>query len=551
MAGDDKGSREFLQELTSFMQRKGYIWGPEPEIYGGTAGFYTYAPLGKLLKNNVENAIRKTLQAEEFFEVECPIIMERKVWEASGHLGGFTDAIITCSKCKANFRLDHLLGDYPETKHFKQPEEYLKFIAEKKIKCSSCGGELAPEVKKHNLMMKTTVGIDQEAYNRPETATTTYLPFMRFTDFFRKQPVFGVFQIGKAFRNEISPRQHVVRMREFTQAEAQLFIKKELKADFPKYKSVKNDELPLWDYKSQEENKEVPKVKVSDALKKGLFKSQAYAWTITVAYKLFKNIGIPEERIRMRQHFPDEKAFYADDAWDVEIITKSFGWVEMCGVHDRTDYDLKQHAKFSGTTLEAHDEATGQKYIPHVLEIAFGTDRPVFALLDTFYDKKEKEEGKTVFRIPYLISPIPVAVFPLMKKDELVKKAGKVYDDLSKDLVCLYDEAGQIGRRYLRAAEAGTAYCVTVDFETLEKKPASVTIRDRDSEKQVRVKVSELKKIITALLKGEKSFDKIKSPALKEGKNKKKTESDAESNKTINDNSQDNKIEEKSNPSTE
>ncbi|MBN2459322.1 glycine--tRNA ligase [Candidatus Woesearchaeota archaeon] len=527
MAGEEKDSKEFLQELTGFMQRKGYIWGPEPEIYGGTAGFYTYAPLGKLLKNNVENAIRKTLQAEEFFEVECPIVMERKVWEASGHLGGFTDAIISCSKCKSNFRLDHLLGDHPETKHFKQPEEHLKFIAEKKIKCPSCGGELSAEVKKHNLMMKTTVGIDQEAYNRPETATTTYLPFMRFTDFFRKQPVFGVFQIGKAFRNEISPRQHVVRMREFTQAEAQLFIKKELKASFDKFKKVKDETLPLWDYKSQEEKKEVPKVKVNDALKKGFFKSQAYAWTITVAYRLFKNMGIPEERIRLRQHFPDEKAFYADDAWDVEILTKSFGWVEMCGVHDRTDYDLKQHAKFSGTVLEAHDEATGQKYIPHVLEIAFGTDRPTFALLDTFYDKKEKDEGKTIFKIPYQISPIPVAVFPLMKKEELTKKARKIYDELSKELVCNYDEAGQIGRRYLRAAEAGTAYCVTIDFETIEKSPASVTIRDRDSEKQVRVKVSELNKVIISLIKGEKSFDKLKSPELKEKKKKSKNNDEA------------------------
>lgn len=503
-------SKEFLQELISFLQRKGFIWGPEPEIYGGTAGFYTYAPLGKLLKNNVENIIRKTLFSEEFFEVECPIVMEKKVWEASGHLGGFTDAIITCSKCKANFRLDHLLADFPETKHFKQPEEYLNFISEKKIKCPACSGELTKEVKKHNLMMKTIIGIDQEAYNRPETATTTYLPFLRFTDYFRKQPVFGVFQIGKAFRNEISPRQHIIRMREFTQAEAQLFIKKELKNDFFKFKKIVNEELPLWDYKSQEEGKEVQKLKIKEGLKKGLFKSQAYAWTITVAYKLFRNIGIPEERIRLRQHFPDEKAFYADDAWDVEINTRSFGWVEVCGVHDRTDYDLKQHSKFSGKQLEAFDESTGQKYVPHVLEIAFGTDRPVFALLDLFYEKKEKEEGKTTFKVPYPLSPVPVAVFPLIKKDELVKKARKIYDELSKEFVCVYDDSGQIGRRYLRAGEAGTAFCVTIDFETIEKKPSTVTIRDRDTEKQVRVKVSRLKKILDALLRGEKSFDKLK-----------------------------------------
>src|SRR4030043_1064764 len=502
--------KEFLQELTSFMQRKGFCWGPEPEIYGGTAGFYTYAPLGKLLKNRVEEVIRKTLQREEFFEVECPIIMERKVWEASGHLGGFTDAIITCFKCKSTFRLDNLLGGYPETKHFKQPEEYLKFIADKKIKCPSCSGDFAPEIKKHNLMMKTTVGIDQEAYNRPETATTTYLPFLRFTDYFRKQPVFGVFQIGKAFRNEISPRQHIIRMREFTQAEAQLFIKKELKTKFEKYNDVKNDVLPLWDYKSQDEQKEVQKMKIKDALKKGFFKSQAYAWTIAVAYRLFINMGIPEDKIRMRQHFPDEKAFYADDAWDVEINTRSFGWIEVCGVHDRTDYDLKQHAKFSGTALEAFDEATGEKYVPHVLEIAFGTDRPVFVLLDTFYEKKEKGEGKTVFRIPYHLSPMPIAVFPLMKKPELIAKAKEVYELLQKDFLCTYDETGAIGRRYLRAAEAGTAFCITIDFETLEKEEPDVTVRDRDSEKQVRIKIKKLKEALHSLLEEGKTFDDLK-----------------------------------------
>ncbi len=506
----DNIEKEFLQELISFLQRKGFVWGPEPEIYGGTAGFYTYAPLGKLLKNKVEDVIRRTFQQEEYAEVECPIVMERKVWEASGHLGGFTDAIITCSKCASTFRLDQLLADYPETKHFKNPEEYLNFIKEKKVMCSSCGGGLKQEIKKLNLMMKTTIGLDQEAYNRPETATTTYLPFLRYVDYFRRQQIFGVFQIGKAFRNELSPRQHLIRVREFTQAEGQLFIKKELKNNFEKYQAVQNEALPLWDYQSQE-NKSTPKnTTLKEALEKGLFKSQAYAWTINLAYKLFKNMGIPEDNIRMRQHFPDEKAFYADDAWDVEIKMRSFGWIEVCGVHDRTDYDLKQHAKHSGTPLEAFDEASGEKYIPHVLEIAFGTDRPVFALLDTFYDKKEKEEGKTIFKIPYHLSPIPVAVFPLMKKPELVAKAKEIHEMLKNDFVCAYDETGAIGRRYLRAAEAGTAFCVTIDFETLEKEESDVTIRDRDTEKQIRIKIKNLKETLSALINEEKKFDELK-----------------------------------------
>ncbi|KYK25964.1 hypothetical protein AYK26_01650 [Euryarchaeota archaeon SM23-78] len=502
--------KEFLQELISFMQSKGFVWGPEPEIYGGTAGFYTFAPLGKLLKNRVEEVIRKTLQAEEFFEVECPIILEKKVWEASGHLKGFTDVMVICSKCKSNFRLDQLLDDYPETKHFKKPDQFLKFIKKKNIKCPSCGGDFKPEIKKHDLMMKTIVGVNQEAYNRPETATATYLPFLRFVDFFRRKPVFGVFQIGKAFRNEISPRQHIIRMREFTQAEAQLFIKKELKNDYEKYQEVEDELLPLWSYKTQEKNKKVDDIRIKNALKKGLFKSQAYAWTIAVAYKLFTNMGIPPDRIRMRQHFPDEKAFYADDAWDVEIKTKSFGWIEVCGVHDRTDYDLKQHAKYSKTALEAFDEETGKKYVPHVLEIAFGTDRPVYALLDFFYEKKEKEQGKTMFKVPYYLAPIQISVFPLMRKPELVTKAREIYDNLSKEFVCTYDETGQIGRRYLRAAESGTAFCITIDFETLEKKPETVTIRDRDTEKQVRVKIEELRETLRTLLNQEKKFEELK-----------------------------------------
>ena len=502
--------KEFLQELTSFMQSKGFVWGPTPEIYGGTAGFYTYGPLGKLLKNRVEEVIRKTLQTDEFFEVECPIVLEKKVWEASGHLSGFTDAMIACSNCKSNFRLDQLLDDYPETKHFKKPEQYLKFIKEKNIKCPSCGGDFKPEIKKHDLMMKTKVGINQEAYNRPETATATYLPFLRFTEFFRRKPIFGVFQIGKAFRNELSPRQHIVRMREFTQAEAQLFIKKELKNNFEKYKEVENNLLPLWDYKSQEKKQQPQNIKIKDALKKDFFKSQAYAWTIAIAYKLFTNMGIPKENIRMRQHFPDEKAFYADDAWDVEIKTQAFGWIEVCGVHDRTDYDLKQHAKFSKTPLESFDEATGKKYVPHVLEIAFGTDRPVFALIDFFYEKKEKEQGKTMFQVPYHLAPIQISVLPLMRKPELTKKARNVYNNLSKDFVCTYDETGQIGRRYLRAAEAGTPFCVTIDFDTLENKPETVTIRDRDTEKQVRVNIEELRETLRDLLDEEKKFSELK-----------------------------------------
>ena len=216
-------------------------------------------------------------------------------------------------------------------------------------------------------------------------------------------------------------------------------------------------------------------------------------------------MGIPKQNIRIRQHDPEEKAFYADDAWDIEIKLRSFGWTEVCGVHDRTDYDLSKHSEFSKQPLEAIRE-DGSKFVPHILEIAFGTDRPVFALLDTFYEKKQKEEGKTLFRLPYNFAPIDIMIFPLVKKNNLTKIAREIKNDLEKNFVTVYDEVASIGKRYLRAAEVGTPYCITVDFDSLKKK--DITIRDRDSEKQIRVKIKDLKEVIIKLMNNEVKFEK-------------------------------------------
>jgi glycyl-tRNA synthetase len=505
---------EFLQEVTSFCQQKGFIWGPAPEIYGGLSGFYDYGPLGKLLKNNVEKAIRDTFQVNDFWEVECPTIMPAKVWEASGHLGGFSDPLITCTKCKAHFRVDKLLEElYPET-HIKA-EEYLAVIERDNITCPSCQSPFQKEIKKHSLMMKTTVGIDLVAYNRPETATTTYLPFPRYYDFFRKKLPFGVFQIGKAYRNEISPRQFVLRMREFTQAEGQLFIFADQKGAFEPFERIKDDTMCFWDYKAQEESREPVEKTVAQALADGDFKNQAYAYTVWLSHKLFLNAGIPQERIRLRQHALDERAFYADDAWDIEVRLNSFAWTEMCGVHDRTTYDLTQHAKFSGKDLSVSDE-THKKETPHVLEIAFGVDRLSFALIDIFYNPQDVKEGKTTFHIPMQLAPVKVCVFPLMKKDGLPDTATTIYEELSKTFVCRFDVSGSVGRRYLRAAEEGTPYCVTVDYDT--QKDGTVTLRDRDSEAQVRLHKDKLTATIGALLAGAMQFSDAGTPVVKEAK---------------------------------
>jgi glycyl-tRNA synthetase len=484
------------------VQQKGFIWGPSPEIYGGLSGFYDYGPLGKLLKNNVEKAIRDTFQVNDFWEVECPTVMPAKVWEASGHLAGFSDPLIVCSKCKANFRVDKLLEELFPGKPVK-PEQYLPFIEENSVTCPSCQSSFVKEIKRHSLMLRTTVGLDIEAYNRPETATTTYLPFPRYFEFFRKKLPFGVFQIGKAYRNEISPRQFVLRMREFTQAEAQLFIFADQKQAFAPFERIKGEELPLWGWSSQLQQIPVTRVSMASALEDGLFKNAAYAYIVWLAYNVFTNSGIPDERIRLRQHAPEEKAFYAEDAWDIEVQLNSFGWFEMCGVHDRTTYDLSQHAKFSGKDLSVSDE-THKRELPHVLEIAFGVDRVTYALLDIFYNPQDVKEGKTTFHIPTQLAPTKVCVFPLMKKDGLPDIAYPVYEDLSKLFVCRYDESGSVGRRYLRAAEEGTPYCVTIDYQS--KEDGTVTLRDRDTESQVRLPKENLRAALEDLFAGRKSF---------------------------------------------
>ena len=508
----EKTPSEFYLELLSFMQQKGFIWGPEPEIYGGLAGFYTYAPLGKLLKNNVENEIRKLYMKNGFWEVECPTIMQKEVWEASGHLGGFTDPVVTCSKCKSNFRVDNLLKeDFPEENfdHYTD-KKYVDFIDLHKIKCPSCRSDFVKEIKRHTLMMKTTIGLDIEAYNRPETATTTYLPFLRYNEFFRKKLPFSVFQIGKAYRNEISPRQHVLRCREFTQAEAQIFLFKDQKNDFDKFEEIKHEKVPLWPWQSQESDTEEKFTSMGDALHAGHFKNTAYAWAVYTAYSLFRKLGIPEDKIRLRQHYPDEKAFYADDAWDIEVRLNSFGWTELCGVHDRTDYDLRQHAKKSGKALTALNEQSklSEKIeVPHIIEIAFGTDRPTFALLDLFYRKSDEAEGKTKFLIPIHMSPVKVAVFPLMKKDGLAEMAQKIFDELEKEFTCRYDASASIGKRYLREDESGTAFCITIDYDSKEKE--TITIRNRDTEEQKRIPIHTLKHTIRELLSYRMKWEEI------------------------------------------
>ena len=493
-------------KFSSFIIDSGLIWGPEPEIYGGLAGFYTYGPLGKLLKNKVENSVRKIFNSNGLREMEGPTVVSDNVWEASGHLETFKDRTIKCSKCDAIFRADKIIEEkFDVAADAWSNKKILDFITKKDLKCSSCQGLFENKIDTESLMMKTKVA-GTEASLRPETATVTYLPYLRFYNYFRRKLPIGVFQIGKAYRNEISPRQHVIRGREFTQAEGQFFVDPKEKNNWERFEEIKKIKLPFWDYKDQENETPVKPTTVEDALKNKLIKSQAYGWCINLAYQLYIGFGIPKNRIRLRQHHPDEKAFYADDAWDIEINLNQYGWTEMCGVHDRTDYDLTQHSKFSGQKLEATRE-NGEKFTPHVLEIAFGTDRPTYALIDLFYEEKDEQEGKTTFKIPYSMAPIDISVFPLMKKPELINIAKEIKENLEEDFIVDYNIAGSIGKRYLRSATSGTPYAITIDYDSLKNK--DVTIRDRDTEEQKRILIKEIKDTLRKLISGETTFSKL------------------------------------------
>ena len=291
-------------------------------------------------------------------------------------------------------------------------------------------------------------------------------------------------------------------MREFTQAEGQLFIYEDQKGKFSHFASVAGENLPFWTEAGQKEGQEPVNISLKDAMSQGLVGSEAYAYVLHIAHKLFYSMGIPDDRLRLRQHHSDEKAFYAKDAWDLEVKTESFGWIECCGIHDRGSYDLEQHEKFSKTELKARDEEH-EKQTPHIIEIAFGTDRPVFALMDIAYSSKEDNGDRDLLKLPKALAPVKVSVFPLVNK--LHEDALKIYYDIKDHVLCTYDKSGSVGRRYARADEVGTPYCVTVDFDTREGK--GVTVRDRDTMEQIRVPLEKLGGIMADLVAGRISFN--------------------------------------------
>ena len=455
-----------MDKIVNLCKSRGYIY-PGSEIYGGLANSWDYGPLGVEFKNNVKKAWWKRFVQENKYNVglDAAILMNPETWVASGHVGGFSDPLMDCKQCKARHRADKLIEDYAAANGTSDNpaawtfEQMAAFIKEKNIPCPVCGGHEFTEIKKFNLMFKTFIGVTEDTastvYLRPETAQGIFVNFANVARTTRKKLPFGIAQIGKSFRNEITPGNFIFRIREFEQMELEFFCKPGTDLDWFKY----------WkDY----------------------------------CYKFLLDLNLDKDKLRLRDHDPEELAFYSKGTTDFEYLFP-FGWGELWGVADRTDYDLNKHIEHSGKDLAYFDQETGEKYVPYVIEPSLGADRVALAFLCDAYDEETvgDDDVRVVLRLHPFLAPFKAAILPLSKK--LGEKATAIYEDLSKYFSVDYDESGSIGKRYRRQDEIGTPLCVTYDFES--ENDNCVTVRDRDTMEQVRIPIAELKKYIEDKIK--------------------------------------------------
>lgn len=480
------------QDLHTFAKKKGFIY-PSSEIYGGVAGLYDYGHLGTLLKHNFENAWRRYFLglSDNFFEIETANIMHEHVFKASGHLDHFIDPIVRCSKCDFSDRADHFLENHTHIKvEGLSPEELTKLIHQHHLTCPQCKNALK-SVEVMNMMFPVQMGVGSKtrAFLRPETAQSPYVNFRLQYELQRKKLPLGLALIGRAYRNEISPRNLTLRQREFTQAELQIFFNPARINQHPRFDSLKQYKLRTL-LVTDRISSEVQERTAEQLVQTGL--PPFYVYHLIKIQQFYVDVlQIPSHKFRVYQLNDQEKAFYNKYHFDIEIELAELGWTEMGGLHYRTDHDLKGHALVSKQNLEVIEEESGQKFIPHVLELSFGVDRNVYALLDLNYEDS-KERGNIILHLPSTTTPFYCAIFPLVKnKPEIVVKAEEIYHALKPLSSCFYDESGSVGRRYARADEIGVKWCLTVDFESLADN--CVTIRDRETTRQERVKISQLK----------------------------------------------------------
>jgi glycyl-tRNA synthetase len=538
--------QDIYDKIMMIAKRRGFIY-PSFEIYGGIAGFYDYGPLGSQLKNNVENLWRKFfLLKENCIEISTPTITLYEVLKASGHVEEFTDLTVYCSRCKRSYKVEDII---------KKGMSIEQAVKEDKIICPTCGSPLH-DAHPVNLMFATTIGIGEgrKAFLRPETAQGIFTNFHLLYQYSRKKLPFGVVQIGKGYRNEISPRQGTLRQREFSMAEAEIFFDPQDKMH-PYFDAIKDKELFLFD------NEKNWKISVADAIKKKIINNQALAYYMYLTKEFLLSAGVDPKKFRFRRHASDELAHYATECWDAELNSERFGWVECVGIADRSAYDLNAHIiassvdmyalrpfdeprevnvkkivpkmnilgpRFSGkagkikeqleqmdaTTVkkitltidgelidipkdcydivEVKEKQSGEKFVPHVIEPSFGIDRILYFLLEHNYtEAKKKDEEYTILKLSPWVAPIKVGVFPLIGDDALVRMAKEIDRTLRNDgIATYYDEGGTIGRRYARMDEIGTPFCITVDHDSLTDQ--KVTLRDRDTTKQEREKIQDI-----------------------------------------------------------
>ena len=493
-----------IDEITSISSKRGFFF-QTANIYGGKAGFFTYGHLGKLLKSNWERLWRKNIVSldENFYEIQSNNILPEAVFRASGHIENFNDPMTECKKCHFRFRADQFLEDNGiENAGELNLDQMTSKIKEKNLNCPKCRGELS-EVKQFNMMFPINVGFNEEkAYLSPETAQAAYLAFKEeFTATRGKLPL-GLAIIDKAYRNEISPRQMFFRLREFSQAELQIFFDSDKINEHEKWNSVKKNKLRIkFHDKNEIEDIDCDELNLKHKIPKFYL---YYASKVQDFY--LKLLKIPREKFRLRELGEAERAFYNKLHFDVEVLLDTLGgFKEIAGVHYRTDHDLLGHSKISGKNLEVF--YNGKKVLPHVLELSFGVDRNIWALLDIFYSVGK--EG-SMFSFPPKISPIKAAIFPIIKGAKFEKISESVFNDLKDDFEIIYDKTGSIGRRYARNDEIGTPYCITIDGDSVKKK--DVTIRERNTGRQIRVKIKDLKETLQSLINATIAFNKAGKP---------------------------------------
>lgn len=444
-----------MDSIVALCKGRGFIF-PGSEIYGGLSNTWDYGPLGVEFKNNIKKLWMKKFvqESETNVGLDCAILMNPRVWEASGHVSGFSDPLMDCKECKTRYRADKLIEDVGFNPNGMTSEQMEEFIKEKEISCPNCKAKNFTGIRKFNLMFKTFQGVTEdkksEIFLRPETAQGIFINFSNVQRSMRKKVPFGIAQIGKSFRNEITPGNFTFRTREFEQMELEFFCKPGTDAEW----------FEFW-------------------------KNFCENWLLS--------LGMSKENIRIRDHEKEELCHYSSATSDIEYLFP-FGWGELWGIADRTDFDLKQHQKFSGKTVDYFDPETNERYIPYVIEPSLGADRVALAFLCDAYTEEELEgEKRTVMKLHPALAPFKACVLPLSKK--LSEKAKEVKKELSKCFMVDYDEAGSIGKRYRRQDEIGTPICITYDFESEED--GCVTVRDRDTMKQERIKIESLKDYIS------------------------------------------------------